>query len=281
MEKKARWLGKNRRAGMDRRHLQSADYTGPERRSVNDRRYRLKQSLLLVDNSPSHLLYLGMLLKKLEYDVRTARSAEEALQSLTESSPTLVITESTLPRMSGINLLKQIRRDQRFKTIPIIIHTSDGDPAVRTACKVEGCAGFFKKPVHPDELYRVIQAATESVPRRTIRIATALQVQVGDASRPGETIRTETITSLSDGGLFIKTLTPEPAHTVLPLVITIRNKTLRVNSVVLYGSSQEGVDQKEPGMALRFADISSDDKKFIQDFVQEELMKGMAAPKGL
>jgi two-component system chemotaxis response regulator CheY len=280
MERKARWLGKNRRLGTDRRRLRSADYAGPERRSSTDRRYRLKQSLLVVDSSPSHLFYMGMLLKKLEYDVRTARTAEDALQSLPESPPTLIITESTLPRMSGINMLKQMRRDQRFKTIPVIFHTSDGDPAVRTACKVEGCAGFFKKPAQPGELYRVIQAATESAPRRTIRITTTLSVEVGDGSRPGETVRTETVTSLSDGGLFVKTLSPEPAHTVLPLVVIIRNRMLKATGIVLYGSSQAGEAQKEPGMALRFVDISPEDKKFVRDFVQEEIMKGMALPKG-
>jgi two-component system chemotaxis response regulator CheY len=279
MERKQRWLGKNRRLGSDRRSANAPEYKGPERRSGKDRRYREKPSLLVVDSSPTQLFYMGMLLKKLEYEVRTSRTAEDALQMLADQPFALVITESLLPRMSGINLLKQMRSDPRFKPIPVIMHTTDNDPAIRSACKIEGCAAFFKKPADPDALYRAIQTATESAPRQTIRIDTALPVEVGDGALLGGVVRTETATSLSEGGLYIKTLVPEPANTVIPLTLIIRNRKLSVAGIVLYSSSTAGGEHKDPGMAVRFVHISIEDKALIHDFIKEGIMNGVPVPK--
>jgi len=281
MDIRQRWIGKSRRSGADRRvGIAMLIYKGPEKRQGIDRRNRKKTSLLVVDSSPTHLFYMGMLLKKLKYDVRTSWTAEDALQTLENFSPALVITEADLPRMSGINLLKQMRRDARLKTIPVIIHTADEDPAIRTSCKIEGCSGFFKKPADPDALYRVIQAATEPAPRHTIRIDTSLTVEVGDGASPGGVVRKETGTDMSEDGLYIKTLTPEPANTLVSLKILIPNSQLNVTGIVLYNSRIAGGEHKEPGMAIRFVSISPEDKILLRNFIKQVVTKGLSMPKG-
>lgn len=278
MSRKQRWFGKNRRSFEDRRILNDPNYFGPERRSEEDRRYREKPSLLVVDSSPTYLFYMGMLFKNLEYNVRTATAAEDALKLLADFNPSLIIADTTLPRMSGINMLRHIRQDPRLKSIPLIVHTADNDPAVRTACKVEGCAGFFKKPADPDALYRAIQAATESTPRQTIRIDTTLSVDLDENKPSGGIVRTETATTLSEGGIYIKTPNPEPVNTILPLWITIRNRVVKVTGKVLYSSQKAGKEHKQAGMAVQFVTISPDDKDFIRVFIIEQITKGISLP---
>jgi two-component system chemotaxis response regulator CheY len=274
-----RWFGKNRRSGNDRRKINDPNYTGPEQRKEPDRRSRAPRSLLIVDSSATSLFYIGMLLKKLDYDIRTAMTAEDALQALAAAPPDLVVTESLLPRMNGINLLRQMKQDHRFKTIPVIFYTADNDPDLRTACKIAGCADFLKKPVEPDALYRSIQAATETTPRQTIRIDTSLRVEIGDTARHGEAIWAETVTTISSGGVHIKTPTPEPVDTILPLKIFLRNREVNVRAVVLQSSPAAEGARKESGMAMKFISISPEDKTHVQDFIMEQLTRDIAIPK--
>ncbi len=239
---------------------------------------REKRSLLIVDSSATYLFYMGMLLKRLEYTVRTSTTAEDALRAMADSLPSLVITDTALPRMNGVMLLRQMKRDPRLKAVPVIVHTSDRDPAVKEACTSTGCAGYFAKPAEPDALYRAIQAATEYVPRQTIRIDTSLKAEVGVGSAPGRAARMEEVTSLSEGGLYIMTLAPEPVNTVIPLRILIGNRRVPAKAVVLYSSVKTGGQHKVPGMGMKFVDISPEDKAFVLDFIKEQITKGLSMP---
>ena len=69
---------------------------------------REKRALLVVDGSATYSFYLTMLLKKLEYTVRSSSTAEGALQMLADSLPALVITDTSLSKMSGVDMLKQM-----------------------------------------------------------------------------------------------------------------------------------------------------------------------------
>jgi len=239
---------------------------------------REKRSLLVVDSSATYLFYMAMLLKKLEYRVLTATTAEDALLILTDPLPSLVIIDASLPKMSGMDMLKLMKKNPRLKHIPAIIHTAELDSTVKEACMFMGCTAYFRKPADPDALYRAIQAATEAIPRQNIRIEVSLNVEVGNRAVFGNVLRSETVTTLSEGGLYIKTLTPEPVNTVIPLKLFIRNKEIRVTAIVLYSSEKIGGPHKVPGMGMKFVSISPEDKAIVHDFIQEQIMKDVAMP---
>ena len=237
--------------------------------------YSQKKLLLVVDSSASYLFYVATMFRKLQYAVRTAATAELALQAMNESLPAFVITDISLPDMSGVDLLKEMKQNRRLKAIPVIIHTSDATQSVREKCMAMGCVGYFNKPADPDVLYRAIQAATEATPRSTIRMETSLKVEVGEDTASGGGKRVETVTSLSAGGLYIKTLTPEPVNTVLPLKIFFTTRQIMVKAEVHYSSVKIGEQHKQPGMGMQFVSISQEDKAFIKEFIQGQLAKGL------
>jgi len=237
---------------------------------------RVQRTVLVVDSSASYLFYMAMLLKKLKYGVRTATTAEDALQSITDSPPFLVITDTVLSRMSGISLLKTMKQSASLKPIPVFMHTTQADIAVRETCTGAGCAGYFVKPADPDALYRAMQAATEAAPRQTIRIDTKLKVQVGGGPGTDGGMRTEEVTTLSEGGLYINSSGPEPVNAVLPLTLFISTNEIRARAVVLYSSAKIGGPHKTPGMGMRFVDISKEDKALIHDFIKKQLTKELS-----
>jgi CheY-like chemotaxis protein len=237
---------------------------------------RENRTLLVVDRSATHLFYMGTVLRRLEYTVRAAKSAEDALRSMAEALPALVITDTVLPAMNGIDLLQRMRQDQRLKAVPVIIHSSDDGPGVKERCMAAGCTAYFKKPADIETLYKAIQAALESAPRQTIRIETSLRVEVGDGTAPGGDVRQEYATALSEGGLYIKSLTPDPVNTVIPLKLFIKDRVIKATAVVLYSSSKIGGQHKEPGMGMKFVLISAEDRAFVRDYIKEQISKGLS-----
>lgn len=241
---------------------------------MQDRELR---TILLVDGSASILFYLAMLLKRLEYKVTTARNAEEALRMMDASLPSLILSEADLPQMSGIQFLKKIKDSPRSKAIPFIILTAQNDPGLKDACLRMGSAAFLEKPVEPDVLYRTLQAASESVPRANIRLGTSLKVLVGDGSVLGGAVRTEYATAISEGGLYVRTLYPQPRNAVTPLRIEIGDRAIKAKAVVLYSYSLGEGPFEEPGMGMKFTALSDEDRAYIRAFIKEQLTSDIGA----
>lgn len=77
-----------------------------------------KHSILLVDDEPVVRHAVGMVLKKIGYDVSTAADGYDALAQLRRTVPDIVISDLNMPRMSGFELFRIVR--VRFPHIPLI-----------------------------------------------------------------------------------------------------------------------------------------------------------------
>ncbi len=234
------------------------------------------RTVLAVDNSASMIFYLGTLLMRLGYKVTAARSAEEALRLMETVVPSLVLTEMSLPRMNGIGLLKRVQDTPRLKEVPVIILAYESDQGMKDTCLRAGCAAFLSKPIEPDVLYRAMQAATESVPRQNIRLATSLRVIVSGTVLGGAA-RTEYATALSEGGIYIRTLYPQSVNTLAPLTLFIKDRVMKAKAVVLYSYAMGQGPFQEPGMGMKFVELAEEDMLFIRNFIKEQLTADITA----
>lgn len=241
---------------------------------------RETRTILLVDGSPSILFYLGMLLKRLEYTVETARSAEDALRMMESAVPSIVLSETSLLNMSGADLLKHIKNSQKLKAVPVVMLTSESDPELKDACTRLGCAAYLFKPVEPDVLYRTLQSVSESLPRANIRLNTSLKVIVEGGTAAGGAARIEYATALSEGGLYVRTHAPQPQNALAMVRIFLPKKEITTKAVVLYSFAMAGGPYKEPGMGMKFVEISDTDRREIRNFIKEQLI-GDIAPQGV
>jgi CheY-like chemotaxis protein len=233
-------------------------------------------TILVVDCNTSMLFFLGFLLRKLEYRVVTARSGEDALRLMDESLPSVVLTDVALPVMNGVTLLKHIKKRPDCGALPVVMLTAEDDPGIKDTCLQLGCAAYLLKPVEPDLLYRTLQAASESAPRANIRLLTSLKVIVGDGSVLGGAARTEYATALSEGGLFIRTRYPQPRNAVTPLRIFINDREIIAKALVLYIRDHGEGASLEPGMGMKFVQISDADRAVLRLFIREQLTHDIA-----
>lgn len=140
------------------------------------------RTVLLVDGSDTLRYYYAILLKRLEFIVMVAESAEEALRLMESTVPSLILTDIALPQMSGTDFIKTVKNSDRLKQVPIVVLADRDDAAAKSACLGMGCFDFLIKHVEPGNLYRSIQSALVPTPRAHIRLSMPLKVVVGDGT---------------------------------------------------------------------------------------------------
>ena len=122
--------------------------------------------VLVIDDDPSVLQMSSLVLAQRGYEVRKAKDGFEALVELRRSMPDIVISDLTMPNMSGFELLSVVRR--RFPHIPVI--AISGEYSGETPAGLIADAFFIKAQYTPEELFHRIAELIEQSP-----IAMAMQ----------------------------------------------------------------------------------------------------------
>lgn len=87
-------------------------------------------TILLVDDERDMLDLFTEVLEQMNHRVLEARDGREALALARQAEPDLVVTDWNMPRMDGLELCHQLHDDERLRDIPIILHSSAGNPHV-------------------------------------------------------------------------------------------------------------------------------------------------------
>jgi len=87
-----------------------------------------------------------------EFSVVTAADGHEGLRRAAEVNPDLIITDIMMPRMSGDQLVHEIRARREFDNIPIVVLSAKADDALRLKLLREGVQDYAVKPFAIDEL---------------------------------------------------------------------------------------------------------------------------------
>ncbi|MBM4784024.1 MAG: sigma-54-dependent Fis family transcriptional regulator [Archangiaceae bacterium] len=121
--------------------------------------------VLVVDDEPSILEFLEVLLSKHGHQVRTAPSVEAATKALTASVPDLVITDFRIGKQSGLDVVKAARA----LSMPpeVIVVTAYGTPASAVEAMRQGAYDYVTKPFDNDELMLLVERAIE---KRSLRV---------------------------------------------------------------------------------------------------------------
>lgn len=103
--------------------------------------------VLAVDDNPTNLKLLRVLLRGAGYHVATAQDGEEALQLLQTVSPRLILMDIQLPGMDGLELTRRIKADPATRHIRIIAVTAYAMKGDEEKAAAAGCDGYVTKPI--------------------------------------------------------------------------------------------------------------------------------------
>ena len=113
-----------------------------------------KYRILLVEDEPSVLETMAMVLESDGYEVSTATHGLDALLKLELAMPNLLISDLNMPQMSGFELLPIVR--ERYPLIPLIAISADHDSSGRAPDGVVADAFYAKGRHRPDRLLRIV-----------------------------------------------------------------------------------------------------------------------------
>ena len=115
--------------------------------------------ILVVEDNPDHLELTVLTLEELGVDaeIAVAHDGAEALEYLfgqgryagrdTQKQPGFVLLDMKLPKLSGLDVLRSVRRNSLTALVPVIMLTSSGEQSDILACYQSGANSFVRKPV--------------------------------------------------------------------------------------------------------------------------------------
>ncbi|CAK0744346.1 Response regulator receiver domain-containing protein [uncultured Gammaproteobacteria bacterium] len=121
----------------------------------------MKPIILVADDEPSILLSLQVLLQKAGFEVRVARDGEEALRSVAESPPDLILLDAMMPKRDGFDVCQTIRANPAFKTLPIIMLTAKSRDVEREKGMALGATDYITKPFSTRDLVSTVRKYLE------------------------------------------------------------------------------------------------------------------------
>src|SRR3990172_275555 len=108
--------------------------------------------ILIVEDSKTQAGQLEAILKPLGYSISIAYTGKDALTHLKEKKPVLVIADILMPEMDGYQVCRQIKSDEKYRDVPVILLTQLSDPKEVIKGLESGADDFISKPYNEELL---------------------------------------------------------------------------------------------------------------------------------
>lgn len=123
------------------------------------------ESILIVDDNEANLKLARVVLQSAGYVVRTADSAEQAVQALASFRPLLILMDIQLPGTDGLVLSRRLKDDPATRDIVILALTAYAMKGDEDRVRKAGCDGYISKPIDtrtlPETVARHLRASEE------------------------------------------------------------------------------------------------------------------------
>ncbi|MFT5727405.1 MAG: CheY-like chemotaxis protein [Desulforhopalus sp.] len=117
-------------------------------------------SILIVEDSPTTCKVISMVLKRKGYSLQEATTGAEALRLIDTGAPDLILLDAMLPDMSGYDILAQLKANETFQKIPVVMLTAKLGATDRQKGLQAGAVAYLTKPFNPDKLLSTVAQYT-------------------------------------------------------------------------------------------------------------------------
>ena len=114
-------------------------------------------TVLTVDDSRTMREMLRLALADAGFRVVQAEDGIHGLEVLQAELPQVIVTDINMPRMDGFGFIEEVRSDQRYRGIPILVLTTESDAEKKNRARMAGATGWIVKPFNPVKLVDAIR----------------------------------------------------------------------------------------------------------------------------
>ena len=116
----------------------------------------MEKTILIVDDSESIREVVIFTLENAGYKVLPAIDGQDAIKHLDGKHLDLILTDLHMPNMDGIGLIKEVRKMEAYKYVPILYLTTESQQSIKMEAKQAGATGWIVKPFMPEKLIAAI-----------------------------------------------------------------------------------------------------------------------------
>src|SRR5213592_1381950 len=138
-------------------------------RSITDNTNVKGPRILIVDDDPAQRSLLDSFLKSQGFDTVPVASGEKALEVLRHGGISMMVSDVRMPGMSGLETLRQARKEQ--SVLPVLLVTAYADIKEAVGAMRDGAVNYLAKPIDLDELLATVQQATGVAKTKPIKFS--------------------------------------------------------------------------------------------------------------
>lgn len=126
----------------------------------------MRKKILVVDDEPDILTFLGTLLRKNGYEVCEACDGVEGMKKVMEERPDLVCLDLLMPEKTGIKMYREMRKDEQLKGLPVIMVTGietvepwefKGFSKFMEERSIPAPQGYVEKPINKEQFLKAVK----------------------------------------------------------------------------------------------------------------------------
>jgi two-component system chemotaxis response regulator CheY len=117
----------------------------------------MAKKIMVVDDSPTIRQAIVSTLQQGGYEVIEGEDGQQGLARLQGETVDLVITDLNMPKMDGIGLIREVRRQPGMRFTPIIMLTTESQEEKKREGKAAGASAWLIKPCKPEQLLKLVR----------------------------------------------------------------------------------------------------------------------------
>jgi CheY-like chemotaxis protein len=115
------------------------------------------EAVLVIDDSPTILKVVQLVLTKAGFKVATAGDGDEGVEAAKKDKPDVILLDFVMPKMNGYQVCQALHQEESLRDVPVILMSAKGDQVGDRFIKVMGIVDFITKPFSPEAVTAVVQ----------------------------------------------------------------------------------------------------------------------------
>ncbi len=218
-------------------------------------------SILVIDDSPTILKVVELVLTKAGYRVRTAPDGEEGIKKAMEERPNLILLDFVMPRLNGYQVCRALGDSVDLKDVPVVLMSAKGDQVGERFVKVMGIVDYITKPFSPEAITAVVEHTLAKAKERT---------EAGQETEPPDAAEEEAERMPTDELSGQQAEEPVPDHGARRLAVLQRVREVLMKAADERAGAADG-DTSEASFGARLAELLDDDTlgRALEPFVTD------------
>jgi DNA-binding response OmpR family regulator len=115
------------------------------------------EHVLVIDDSPTILKVVQLVLTKAGFTVTTAADGDEGVAEAKDRRPDVILLDFVMPKMNGYQVCQALHEEEDLKDVPVILMSAKGDQVGERFVKVMGIVDYITKPFSPEAITGIVR----------------------------------------------------------------------------------------------------------------------------